>query len=208
MMSAKGCCSFKVGVTQAGGLLPYPVILARRAEAASTWQTSSRSTTPRKMKQSRSIQPPRPAHAWWKQEGTESKSLQPAASHFCPGGGEIPPQVPVTDPVQAAREIRGAFGWFWTQGFLLVLSLFPIGCYLGRRMSFCNCRGLLAVLLFSLCSPPIHSHLWRAPSWGEGLSATFFSLCSKSVRFRSVLASVYHFYFSPVDPFFTKLLFS
>lgn len=181
MVSAKVCCSSKVSVAQAGALLLYPLVLARRAEAVSTRQTSSLSTMPRKMKQSCSMQPAQPAStALWKQEGTESRSPQPAACHFCQGEGEIPPQVPAIEPVEAAREIRGALGWFWSPGFLFLLSLFPTGCYLGRRVSFRNCRGLLAVLLFSLCSLPIHSHLWRAPSWGQGLSIIFVSLCSKS----------------------------
>lgn len=34
MMSAKGRCSFQDGVTRAGALLPCPIVLARRAEAA------------------------------------------------------------------------------------------------------------------------------------------------------------------------------
>lgn len=83
--------------------------------------------------------------------GQGAPSPQPAAWCFWQGEGEVPLQHPATDQVQAAREIRGAFGWFWTPGFLFVLSMFPVGCDL-RRMSFCNGGGWLAVLLFSLHS--------------------------------------------------------
>lgn len=131
---------------------------------------------PRKVEQPHSTWLPQPASsAYWKWEGMEPELPLLAACCFSSWKGEVSLWVPAGlssscwsaffDRAATTRGIGGVFVWFWTVGFLFVLSLFFVLVFWGEflwswRFGICVVLGFF--LSFSSLCPHVVERRGRA----------------------------------------------